>query len=97
MTDSSSQDKSQCEHCGGEFSKRREWARFCSDKCRVAHHEVSRAKAIIGRDLATVSEAARIAGVDASTIRKWVKRGKVKSETLAGRIMVFRRDIESRL
>ena len=30
-----------CTNCGNEFEAKRESARFCSDKCRVAHSRVS--------------------------------------------------------
>lgn len=86
-----------CERCGREFQKRTDWARFCSDRCRTASHEVERAKRMIARHLATVSEAAQIAGVHASTIRKWVKRGKLRGDVFMGRILISRRDIKSRL
>lgn len=31
-------DKIGCGNCGEPFEKTREWAKFCSDKCRVANH-----------------------------------------------------------
>ena len=30
-----------CTNCGNEFEAKRESARFCSDKCRIAHSRVS--------------------------------------------------------
>jgi len=33
----------QCEHCGGVFEQTRKDARFCSGKCRVAHHRAANA------------------------------------------------------
>jgi hypothetical protein len=42
---------------------RREWARFCSDRCRVAHSELDKAIKVVNRYLATVNEAASIAGI----------------------------------
>ena len=27
-----------CLHCGGSFRPRKRWQRFCSPKCRTAHH-----------------------------------------------------------
>ena len=30
-----------CTNCGNEFEAKRETARYCSDKCRVAHSRVS--------------------------------------------------------
>ena len=27
-----------CHHCGATFVPRKPWARFCSAKCRTAHH-----------------------------------------------------------
>ena len=30
-----------CTNCGNEFEAKRETARYCSDKCRIAHSRVS--------------------------------------------------------
>ena len=86
--------KANCERCGREFPKRRDFARFCSDRCRVAHAQVDRAIAIINTNLATVGEAARLAGVSKSTIRRWARNGKVRVKTVVSRVLVYRADIE---
>ena len=82
-----------CAHCGVEFPKRRDFARFCSDKCRVAHAQVDRAITIINLHLATVSEAAQMAGVSMSMIRRWVKAGRLRVRTHVGRVLVYKTDL----
>jgi excisionase family DNA binding protein len=86
--------KADCEQCGREFPKRREWAKFCSDRCRVAHSELDKAIRIVNRYLATVNEAARIAGVSASTIRRWADRGRVRARKHVGRACIYREDVQ---
>jgi excisionase family DNA binding protein len=86
--------KANCARCGIEFPKRRDFARFCSDRCRVAHAQVDRAITIINTHLATVGEAARIAGVSKSTIRRWARAGRLRVKTVVGRVLVYRSDVE---
>ena len=86
--------KIRCQRCGREFPKRKDHARFCSDRCRVSYAQAHRAVTIIKTDLATVSEAARIAGVSKSTIRRWAKAGRLRTETVIGRVLVYRADVE---
>ena len=83
-----------CARCGIEFPKRRDYARFCSDRCRVAHAQVDRAITIINTNLATVGEAARLAGVSESTIRRWAQAGKVRVKRHVGRVFVYKADVE---
>jgi len=85
--------RANCARCGAEFPKRTDYARFCSDKCRVAHAQVDRAITIINQNLATVSEAARLAGVSMSTIRRWAKQGKLRMKSVIGRQLVYRADL----
>jgi excisionase family DNA binding protein len=86
--------KAFCEQCGKEFPMRREWARFCSDRCRAAHSELDKAMRIVNRYLATVSEAAQVAGVSASTIRRWADRGKIRTRKHVGRVCIYRDDVK---
>jgi hypothetical protein len=83
-----------CERCGTQFPMRREWARFCSDKCRVRHAEFDKAIKVVNRYLATVNEAASIAGVSASTIRRWANRGQVRAKNHVGRVYIYREDLK---
>src|SRR5690242_11756266 len=82
-----------CAQCGVEFPKRRDFARFCSDKCRVAHVELDRAIVIVRKHLATVNEAAQLAGVSMSTIRRWAKAGKLRVKQHLGRVLVYKADL----
>jgi excisionase family DNA binding protein len=86
--------KANCQRCGAEFPMRREWARFCSDRCRVLNAELDMAIRVVDRYLATVSEAARIAGVSASTIRRWAGKGKVRARKHVGRVCIYRQDVK---
>jgi excisionase family DNA binding protein len=86
--------KAYCEHCNAEFPMRREWAKFCSDRCRVAHSELDKAIRVVNRYLATVNEAAQVAGVSVSTIRRWAERGKVRTRKHVGRVCIYREDVQ---
>src|ERR1700749_3864367 len=84
-----------CARCGLEFPKRKDYARFCSDKCRVAYAQGDRAITIINQNLATVADDAQMAGVSRSTIRRWAKAGKLRVKAHAGRVFVYRADVET--
>jgi hypothetical protein len=38
--------KGTCPTCEREFVKRRGWATFCSDRCRMRHHQEFRSEAV---------------------------------------------------
>jgi excisionase family DNA binding protein len=46
-------------------------------------------------DLISQAEAARIRGVSRASINELVKRGRLRSETIAGKVLVYRSDVES--
>ena len=40
-----------CTNCGNEFEAKRETARYCSDKCRIAHSRVSVTEVSVTEDV----------------------------------------------
>jgi hypothetical protein len=84
-----------CEHCGGRFLRKREWGKFCSDRCRAASHQLEQALRLISSHLIGVAEAARLGAVSASTIRRRVERGQLRARRCAGRLLIYRRDVSA--
>ncbi|HYP26446.1 MAG TPA: helix-turn-helix domain-containing protein [Blastocatellia bacterium] len=52
------------------------------------------AVSLVGREYASVKEAAEVAGVSESTVRRWARAGRVSYESYFGRIVVLRGDLE---
>lgn len=81
-----------CIECGGAFSARKSWQRFCSPTCKAAFHIATTINCFVRRHLLTVAEASTIAHVTPAEIRRRICTGEVRSTRLLGRRLLFRKD-----
>ena len=86
-----------CKECGQEFSRRRAWQDFCLDSCRKEFHRRAGAWSLVEQEFILVKEAAERAGVSESTVRRWAREERVRSETHLGRMLIRRADLERKL
>ena len=86
-----------CKNCKEPFKKARAWQEFCGDKCRNAYHNRIKPFTLLDSYYATVKEAAQIAMVSETTIKKWASEERVTSVKHHGRIYILRSDLEKRV
>ena len=83
-----------CKNCERPFTRARRWQEFCKDACRANYNKRSWAVSLVGREYASVREAAELASVSESTVRRWARAGRVRYESYFGRIVILRGDLE---
>lgn len=81
-----------CEECGAPFLKKPRLKRFCRSRCKDAHNNRRRVSLMIDQ-MMTIGEAAQVSGRDYEQVRRLVRAGRLRSQRLFGRIVVYRDEV----
>jgi DNA-directed RNA polymerase subunit RPC12/RpoP len=90
-----------CAECGEPMKLKPADRLYCKPACRYRHSYKSRPKLdlpsafnLVREGSVTVRQAVAIAGKSETTIRRLVKAGTLTAEIVAGRVLVFRSQVE---